>query len=516
MPANRGIGAVPEEHDRRLIRNLWWIRDAANPVLPPGGAESFDAACAMNPCALRKGDEYHLYYAGGDAQGRRRICLATVPVEQVSDPRAWTRHGPLFDVGAPGSFDARWCVLPHVVQVADDRWHLYYTGRSDHGEGLSAFPGLGLAISRDSVRWEKYEGNPILAPTHRAGDPDRMGMAGGSVLQAWLRDGTAEWRYYYTGCPTLGEDLFLNQQKVCCLAVSRDGVRWERRGPVLFREPDRDYENVAAAGPVVRQEPDGAYRMWYSAIGTRWGYYSICYAESEDGIHWRRGGAYGDNLQLGPVGTGWERQMVEYPSVLPDAATGRLRLFYCGNGYGGTGIGTAVASPLRATPEQGTPSVRVVAADRSLDCTVRLPEYITCDGQPIFTGDAAAREGGVRWHGPDASGTYWHEWRTAPGREGLWPGLQYRVLITPAADGLRVRCTLINAGRDDLPRIAVTALAESTGDAASGSPGVAIAWDAADGVPAADGAGRATIDREVLPAGETYTLRATIALAGGT
>src|SRR5689334_3476192 len=125
MPANRGTGAVPEKHDRRLIRNLWWIRDAANPVLPPGEAESFDAACAMNPYTLRKSDEYHLYYAGGDPQGRRRICLATVPVAQVSNPRAWTRHGPLFDVGAPGSFDARWCVLPHVVQVTDDRWHLY-------------------------------------------------------------------------------------------------------------------------------------------------------------------------------------------------------------------------------------------------------------------------------------------------------------------------------------------------------------------------------------------------------
>ena len=109
----------------------------------------------------------------------------------------------------------------------------------------------------------------------------------------------------------------------------------------MLRDPDRDYENVAAAGPVVHQNADGSFRMWYSAIGTRWNYYSICYAESDDGIDWRRGKRYGDNLQLTPQGDGWEKQMVEYPSVIQEGD--RLRLFYCGNGSGRTGIGTALS-----------------------------------------------------------------------------------------------------------------------------------------------------------------------------
>jgi hypothetical protein len=33
--------------------------------------------------------------------------------------------------------------------------------------------------------------------------------------------------------------------------------------------------------------------------------------------------------------------MVEYPCVIQEM--NQLRLFYCGNGYGKTGIGTAVA-----------------------------------------------------------------------------------------------------------------------------------------------------------------------------
>ena len=111
----------------------------------------------------------------------------------------------------------------------------------------------------------------------------------------------------------------------------------------MFRDPNRDYENIGVAGPVVMQHKDGTFRMWYSAIGTRWGYYSICYAESQDGLSWRRGKTVGDNLQLTPQGNGWERQMVEYPSIIQEGD--HLRMFYCGNGYGQSGIGTAVSVP---------------------------------------------------------------------------------------------------------------------------------------------------------------------------
>jgi hypothetical protein len=49
-----------------------------------------------------------------------------------------------------------------------------------------------------------------------------------------------------------------------------------------------------------------------------------------------------ENLALPPDSTSpWESQMVEYPSIIRE--DDHLRLFYCGNGYGTTGIGTAIA-----------------------------------------------------------------------------------------------------------------------------------------------------------------------------
>jgi predicted GH43/DUF377 family glycosyl hydrolase len=493
----------------RLTRNVWWLRDAHNPVLPPGPAGGFDAGCAMNPFALCDGETYRLYYAGADDEGRRRICLATAAVADAGDPARWRRHGPLFDPGAPGSFDARWCVLPHVVQLAPDRWHLYYTGNSGRGQGLSAFPGIGLAVSADGETWRRASDRPVIAPSGVPGDPDAIGVAGGSVLRARLPGGGGEWRFYYTGCPTNGDDLFRNQQKTCCLAVSADGVRWEKRGAVLRRDPDRDYENVAAAGPVVRQEADGTYRMWYSAIGTRWGYYSICYAESEDGLRWRRGARYGDNLQLAPAGTGWERQMVEYPAVLADGGAGeRLRLFYCGNGYGASGIGTAVAGPLRATPAGAGSALYLTGERLPGPWQLTLPARAEIGGRALPAGPAAD----VRWHGPDMWGAYWHE-------QDAGAGLAYRIHLTPAPEGLALRLTVVNGAGQAAPGLRFDVTVEPAGaqpaGADAGAPPPALHWDLGEGdvAPPLDApAGGAAAGLRLAPLlpGETRSLTGTL------
>lgn len=323
---------------KALRDRIQWKRDAQNPILPPRAAGNFDSTRCMNPWVVRQADQYHLFYAGGDDDGLHRLGMATAKTDQLTQ---WDRSGPLFDKGKPGAFDARWCVLPHAIRMADDRWHLYYTGNSGRGTGLSSFPGIGLATSQEGRDWSRFSTQPVLARSGEPGSPDAIGIAGGSVLKVQRSDGTSEWRFYYTGCPTTGKAHLLNQQKTICLAVSEDGIHWEKQGAIMLRDPERDYENVGVAGPVVLQREGGGFQMWYSAIGSRWGYYCICYAESEDGIFWTRGAESGDNLQLTPTGSGWESQMVEYPSVIREGK--RLRLFYCGNGYGRTGIGTAVS-----------------------------------------------------------------------------------------------------------------------------------------------------------------------------
>lgn len=451
---------MPDDLPHLLRRNTFWIRAADNPVFPLGGEGSPDQSSTMNPCILRVDDQWWMYYAGGDAAGHRQICLATTPVDQ---PGAWTRHGVVLPHGNPGDFDARWTVIPNVIRVADDDWRLYYTGNCGVGKGLAAFPGIGVATSTDGKSWTRHPGNPILRPSGKAGDPDAVGMGGGSVLIARLPDRTLQWRMYYTACPTVGDNVFLDQQKRVALAVSDDGFTWEKRGAVMLRHPDHDYEDIAVATPVVSQEPDGSYRMWYSAIGTRWGFYSICYAESDDGLTWRRGEGYGDNLQLGPAGQGWERQMVQYPAVVREQASDRLRLFYNGNGYGSTGTGTATACPLRATGMLGPSTVTLVSEPGEGAWTYRMPEGLMCDEGIFKVHDDPI----VSWRGPTSDGRIWHEYHfTAEDQQRIAAsdalaqssapvlhGLHYRVTLRPIEQGLEIRWTVTNTGGQTLHNV---------------------------------------------------------------
>lgn len=113
-------------------------------------------------------------------------------------------------------------------------------------------------------------------------------------------------------------------------AESRDGVRWRRDGHIAV-----DFANeqeYAMSRPCVVREKE-VYRMWFSARGES---YRIQYAESVDGKSFRRH----PEISLDVSTTGWDSQMTAYPAVF-DWKDQRYML-YNGNNYGQTGIGLAV------------------------------------------------------------------------------------------------------------------------------------------------------------------------------
>lgn len=334
-----------------LKRNIAWVR-RSQPVVRPDGV--FGHSVTMNPCPIVDGDTVYLFYAADDATGRRTVRLATA---SVSEPEKFTFRGVVVhNSDTPGTFDYQWVVLPHVVKLPDGTFYMLYSGNCGFGVGLAAFPGLGAAWSKDLLHWEKYEHNPVLAPADEPGHP-LVGIAGGGLYCEDTGGGTYMLHLFYTGCPTNGDNVFLDQQKFCCYATSTDGIHWQRHGAVHKRTTARDYENIASTGGPALRTGDGLWQHWYSAIGTRWGVYAIAYAESEDGVHWNCGERYGENLALAPAVRDigelafpmhedrWQDQSVSYPGVI--RLGGELRMYYCGNDYGGGGIGTAVAAPMR-------------------------------------------------------------------------------------------------------------------------------------------------------------------------
>ncbi len=327
---------------KKLKLAKWqWKRDPRNPILPPVEGSAYDSGRCMNPFVVRIGDQYRLYYSG-TGSGMHRICLATM---SVSDPGKITRHGPVLEIGEKGRFDCNWCVLPMVYKFGD-KWHLYYSGNDGTPRGLQAFWGTGLALSSDGLRFERYSKDPIMTGDQTREFPQNKGIAnGGTILTDVQPDGSVRYRLYYTlAIGTKNKDKKIDQEKHCAVAHSSDGIHWTEHRVILSPRADVTTDDIAVAAPFVWRDGD-VYRMLYSGIGTRWGFYSISEAVSADGYEWYRGEG-DENLSLAPnPDNEWEREMVEYAAVIREGDT--LRLFYCGNRYGGTGIGTAVA-PLHS------------------------------------------------------------------------------------------------------------------------------------------------------------------------
>jgi hypothetical protein len=139
------------------------------------------------------------------------------------------------------------------------------------------------------------------------------------------------WRMWYLSCTGWSAEGGVPRHRYHIkYAESDDGVHWRRDGRVAIDYRD-DTETAISRPSVVR---DGErWRMWYSFRGAA---YRIGYAESDDGLHWTRLDAEaGIDVGLG----GWDSEMIEYPFVFDHR--GIRYMLYNGNGFGRTGFGIA-------------------------------------------------------------------------------------------------------------------------------------------------------------------------------
>ena len=118
-------------------------------------------------------------------------------------------------------------------------------------------------------------------------------------------------------------------------AESTDGVTWRR--PNIVCIDARTPGEYSIGRPSVLHQ-DGVYHMWFSYRGEA---YRIGYAWSPDGREWCR---CDDVAGLGPGVEQWEREAVCYGHVF--RWRGALYMLYCGNRYGRDGLGLARFEPV--------------------------------------------------------------------------------------------------------------------------------------------------------------------------
>lgn len=173
-------------------------------VFSPDAATWEAGYIAANGSVRRVGQEYWHWYQAGE-MGRTRIGFA-----RSADGRKWTRHGePVLPLGPRGAWDEISLGDPDVI-IADGVYYMFYLGQD-----RARRQRLGVARSRDGVRWEKSRANPVLG----VGRPNTFDENGLGEPAVWTARG--EYWMLYTG---------RDRQEVrrMGLARSRDGVRWTK------------------------------------------------------------------------------------------------------------------------------------------------------------------------------------------------------------------------------------------------------------------------------------------------
>lgn len=144
--------------------------------------------------------------------------------------------------------------------------------------------------------------------------------------------GVDKWRMWYLSCTgwKIKNNKPMHYYHIK-YAESLDGIHWKRDGIISIDYASND-EHAISRPSVIRDKD--CWKMWYSYRGDS---YRIGYAESNDGRDWKR---LDNRAGIDISSSGWDSKMIEYPFVFDH--TGHRYMLYNGNGYGKTGFGLAV------------------------------------------------------------------------------------------------------------------------------------------------------------------------------
>lgn len=264
---------------------------------------------------------WRIYFSARDRRNRAHTGFFDLDLRRHSRPLRVCER-PALSPGGLGTFDEDGAMGSWIVQE-DGRLLLYSTGWN-RGVTVPFRNSIGLAESHDGG--ESFTRTSI-GPVLDRGIHDPMFTANPCVLLT-----SGRWRMWYLSCVSweAGSDGPQHRYHIK-YAESADGVEWRRDGLVCidFTGPDE----IALARPCVLEDQD-RYRMWYSRRGTS---YRVGYAESPDGLSWRR---LDEEAGIDVSASGWDAEMIGYAFVFD--AEGERYMLYNGNGYGATGIGLAV------------------------------------------------------------------------------------------------------------------------------------------------------------------------------
>ena len=205
-------------------------------VLSPDASAWEGDYIAANGSTLVQNGEFLYWYQAGSPP---RIGLA-----RSSDARHWAKLAkPVLELGPRGSWDEEGVADPDVVTFGDSLYLFYL------GQDRARRQRLGVAVSKDGVRWTKLRSNPIL----ELGQPGAFDENGLGEPAVWSSGG---WYWMlYTGRNRA-------EHRGIGLARSHDGVHWDRVSAQPVFTGREAWNSAVVCDPSVDAEGNSV-RVWY-------------------------------------------------------------------------------------------------------------------------------------------------------------------------------------------------------------------------------------------------------------
>lgn len=297
----------------------------------------------------------------------------------------WLKKGIIFNPKNISSWMKSYASLPIADKISDDRFRIFFSTRNSQNQSLVGFVEINMCNPTKILHISK---KPVLSPG-RLGTFDDSGTMAASIVNhrnkkylyyiGWNQGKNVPFRWaiglaisdskgknfkkisegpimdrdiidpYFVSSPTVIKEK--NLWKMWYIsgtkwekhngslknpynlryAESKDGIKWKRKGIISLNFKNKR-ENRIGRASVLKEK--NKYKMWYSHAGKT---YRIGYAESSNGIKWKR---KDEEVGIDISKTGWDSKMIEYSYVFKHKK--ELYMLHNGNNYGQTGFGYAV------------------------------------------------------------------------------------------------------------------------------------------------------------------------------
>lgn len=297
-------------------------------IFKPTGEIKWMETHAMMPVVYKLNHKkVRIYFSPRDKINRSRP--ASIDLEFDDDGHLYLSNlskKPILNLGSLGAFDDSG-IMPTSIITYGKELYLYYNGWT-LGKNVPFFSFNGLAISNDGGKtFKKVSRGPTVLYRNEI-DPF-------STFTPFVLIDEGKWRMWYVSCiKWVIEKGIPKHYYHIKYAESYNGIDWIRNGYIAI-----DFKNsyeYAIARPMIIKKND-LYKMWYSYRASKINKtYRIGYAESIDGLNWRR---KDDEVGIDVSKHGWDNEMICYAFIFN--IKNEIYMVYNGNSYGKTGFGIA-------------------------------------------------------------------------------------------------------------------------------------------------------------------------------